>query len=58
MKKAEQCMGIDWKAYNTNGFFDELIDGKGNVRLHGKQLAQFFSSLSGEELKKQEQLQI
>ena len=52
MKKAEQCMGIDWKAYNTNGFFDELIDGKGNVRLHGKQLAQFFSSLSGEELTK------
>ena len=46
------CMGIDWKAYQTNGFFDELVDGKGNVRLHGKQLAEFFSGLSGEELKK------
>ena len=45
-------MEIDWKAYQTNGFFDELIDAKGNVRLHGKQLAQFFSNLSAEELKK------
>ncbi|MCG6201782.1 circularly permuted type 2 ATP-grasp protein [Psychromonas antarctica] len=45
-------MGIDWKAYQTNGFFDELVDGQGNVRLHGRQLAQFFSNLSEEELKK------
>ncbi|WP_435235841.1 circularly permuted type 2 ATP-grasp protein [Psychromonas sp. PT13] len=45
-------MKIDWKAYQTNGFFDELIDEKGNVRLHGQKLAQFFSSLSTEELKK------
>ncbi|MDA7747246.1 circularly permuted type 2 ATP-grasp protein [Psychromonas sp.] len=45
-------MQIDWKAYQTNGFFDELIDSKGNVRSHGKQLAQFFSNLSAEELKK------
>ncbi|MDO7083933.1 circularly permuted type 2 ATP-grasp protein [Pseudocolwellia sp. AS88] len=45
-------MEIDWKAYQTNGFFDELIDAKGNIRLHGKQLAQFFSNLSAEELKK------
>ncbi|TEW54884.1 circularly permuted type 2 ATP-grasp protein [Psychromonas sp. RZ22] len=45
-------MEIDWKAYQTNGFFDELIDAKGNVRTHGKQLAQFFSNLSAEELTK------
>ena len=45
-------MKIDWKAYQTNGFFDELIDSTGNVRSHGKQLAQFFSNLSGDELKK------
>lgn len=45
-------MEIDWKAYQTNGFFDELIDAKGNVRTHGKQLAEFFSKLSAEELKK------
>jgi uncharacterized circularly permuted ATP-grasp superfamily protein len=45
-------MEIDWKAYQTNGFFDELIGAKGNVRSHGKQLAQFFSNLSAEELKK------
>ncbi|RBW47938.1 circularly permuted type 2 ATP-grasp protein [Psychromonas sp. B3M02] len=45
-------MEIDWKAYQTNGFFDELIDAKGNVRIHGKQLASFFANLSGEELKK------
>lgn len=44
-------MKIDWKAYQTKGFFDELIDKKGKVRLHGKQLAQFFSNLSEEELK-------
>jgi uncharacterized circularly permuted ATP-grasp superfamily protein len=45
-------MKIDWKAYQTNGFFDELIDAQGNVRLHGQQLAKFFSNLSGEELQK------
>ncbi|KPH64342.1 circularly permuted type 2 ATP-grasp protein [Pseudoalteromonas sp. NEC-BIFX-2020_002] len=45
-------MKIDWKEYQTNGFFDELIDAKGNIRTHGKQLAQFFSSLSAEELVK------
>ncbi|TYK66752.1 circularly permuted type 2 ATP-grasp protein [Colwellia echini] len=45
-------MKIDWKAYQTNGFFDELIDGQGKVRLHGKQLAHFFSKLSAEELRK------
>lgn len=45
-------MEIDWKAYQTNGFFDELINAKGNVRSHGKHLAQFFSNLSAEELKK------
>jgi len=45
-------MEIDWKKYQTKGFFDELIDSKGNVRSHGKQLAQFFSNLSAEELKK------
>ncbi|MDD8058245.1 MULTISPECIES: circularly permuted type 2 ATP-grasp protein [Shewanella] len=45
-------MRIDWKAYNTKGFFDELIDGQGNVRLHGQKLAQFFANLSADELKK------
>ncbi|MBU2871668.1 circularly permuted type 2 ATP-grasp protein [Colwellia sp. E2M01] len=44
-------MKIDWKRYQTNGFFDELIDGQGKVRLHGEKLAQFFSKLSGEELR-------
>ena len=50
--KGGQCMEIDWKAYQTNGFFDELINAKGNVRPHGKQLAQFFSNLSADELTK------
>lgn len=45
-------MSIDWKAYKTNGFFDELIDAQGNIRLHGHNLAQFFASLSEEELVK------
>lgn len=45
-------MRIDWKAYNTKGFFDELIDGQGNVRLHGQKLAHFFENLSADELKK------
>ena len=43
-------MKIDWKAYQTNGFFDELVDTQGNIRTHGKQLAEFFASLSQEEL--------
>lgn len=50
MDKAEGCMKIDWKAYQTNGFFDELVDTQGNIRTHGKQLAEFFASLSQEEL--------
>lgn len=50
MDKTEGCMKIDWKAYQTNGFFDELIDAQGNIRSHGKQLAQFFAGLSEEEL--------
>ena len=45
-------MSIDWKAYKTNGFFDELIDAQGNIRSHGHNLAQFFASLSEEELVK------
>lgn len=44
-------MGIDWKTYPTNGFFDELVDAKGNIRSHGQQLAQFFSNLSKDDLK-------
>ncbi|MGB5445015.1 MAG: circularly permuted type 2 ATP-grasp protein, partial [Psychromonas sp.] len=44
-------MGIDWKAYQTNGFFDELVDGQGEVRKEGRKLAQFLAGLSGEELK-------
>jgi|TARA_B100001063_G_scaffold113624_1_gene106115 uncharacterized circularly permuted ATP-grasp superfamily protein len=50
MDKTEGCMKIDWKTYQTNGFFDELIDAQGNIRSHGKQLAQFFAGLSEEEL--------
>lgn len=50
--KGDKCMEIDWKAYQTNGFYDELINAKGNVRPHGKQLAKFFSNLSADELTK------
>lgn len=52
MDKVKECMKIDWKAYQTKGFFDELIDAQGNVRSHGTQLAQFFANLSAEELVK------
>jgi uncharacterized circularly permuted ATP-grasp superfamily protein len=44
-------MGINWKNYQTNGFFDELIDSQGEARTHGRQLAEFFANLSGQELK-------
>jgi uncharacterized circularly permuted ATP-grasp superfamily protein len=44
-------MKIDWKTYQTNNFFDELIDSQGKVRLHGEKLAHFFSKLTGDELR-------
>jgi len=43
-------MGIDWNAYQPNGFFDELVDAQGKIRTHGRKLADFFANLTGEEL--------
>ncbi|WP_111979158.1 circularly permuted type 2 ATP-grasp protein [Algibacillus agarilyticus] len=43
-------MGIDWRAYQTNGFFDELIGDNAKPRAHGAELAKFFSDLSKEDL--------
>ena len=43
-------MGIDWKTYQTKGFFDELINSNGKPRSYGTQLAKFFSELSSDDL--------
>lgn len=44
-------MGINWSEYQTNNFFDELIDNSSKPRYFGKTLANFFSELSSEDLK-------
>ena len=44
-------MPIDWKAYSTGQFFDELIDASGKPRSFGRILSTTLASLSSEELR-------
>jgi uncharacterized circularly permuted ATP-grasp superfamily protein len=41
---------IDWKQYQPNGFFDELISSPGYARKSGKKLASYLRSLSFDEI--------
>ncbi len=43
-------MSTNWKEYNSDGFFDELITPSGNPRVVAKQLAAHLGALSDEQL--------
>jgi uncharacterized circularly permuted ATP-grasp superfamily protein len=45
-------MSIDWKQYDSGGFFDELISSPGNARTPARKLANYLASLDDEELEK------
>lgn len=43
-------MRIDWKSYQCEAFYDELISSPGNARQSARKLATYLASLSSEEL--------
>ncbi|UTW14119.1 circularly permuted type 2 ATP-grasp protein [Marinobacterium rhizophilum] len=45
-------MSIDWKQYDSGGFFDELISSPGNARAPARKLANYLGSLDADELEK------
>ncbi|WP_191600797.1 circularly permuted type 2 ATP-grasp protein [Marinomonas algicola] len=45
-------MEINWKEYDSNNFFDELINEKQEPRAPSKKLVNYLSSLEGDELEK------
>ena len=49
-------MSINWKKYQADSFYDELIDEKGNARLPAKHLASYLQSLDQDELQARQQL--
>jgi len=49
-------MGINWKQYTSEKFYDELINHAGNPRLPAKQLASYLQSLDHDELFQRQQL--
>lgn len=49
-------MSINWKQYQADGFYDELINEKGNARLPAKHLASYLKSLDENELQRRQQL--
>ncbi len=49
-------MSIDWKQYDTGGFFDELVSSTGNPRAPARKLANYLAGLDPEELEKRRQM--
>ncbi len=49
-------MGINWKEYQANFFYDELINENSNARLPAKRLASYLQSLNQNELQRRQQL--
>jgi len=43
-------VSLDWKQYDANGFYDELINSSGNARKASRTLTNYLRSLSEEEL--------
>jgi uncharacterized circularly permuted ATP-grasp superfamily protein len=50
MKSQTCCMTIDWNAYATPGFFDELISSPGVARSFARAPTSYLASLSDDEL--------
>lgn len=49
-------MTINWKQYKSAGFYDELVNEKGNARLPAKRLTAYLQSLDENELQRRQQL--
>ncbi len=49
-------MGINWKKYPSNNFYDELINDAGNPRLPAKKLASHLQSLDQDEVHRRQSL--
>jgi len=49
-------MSINWKQYQVDGVYDELINEKGNARLPAKHLTSYLQSLNENELQRRQQL--
>ena len=43
-------MGIDWNAYNSAPFYDELISTPGNARKHARAIVSYLHKLKSEEI--------
>jgi uncharacterized circularly permuted ATP-grasp superfamily protein len=49
-------MGINWKDYSSEFFYDELINSSGNARLPAKKLASYLQSLDRDEVQRRQHL--
>ncbi|MGH1484964.1 MAG: circularly permuted type 2 ATP-grasp protein [Cellvibrionaceae bacterium] len=49
-------MSINWKDYQPDNFYDELISSPGNARLPAKKLASYLQSLDENEVQRRQQL--
>jgi uncharacterized circularly permuted ATP-grasp superfamily protein len=49
-------MSIDWKDYQPDNFYDELISSPGNARLPAKKLVSYLQSLKDNEIQQRQQL--
>jgi uncharacterized circularly permuted ATP-grasp superfamily protein len=49
-------MSINWKEYQPDNFFDELISSPGNARLPAKKLVSYLQSLDENEVQRRQQL--
>ncbi|KAA1171938.1 circularly permuted type 2 ATP-grasp protein [Marinobacter salinexigens] len=49
-------MTMDWKSYDPNGFFDELVSHDGSIRPPAKQLVTYLESLPPEEIESRRQM--
>lgn len=49
-------MAMDWKAYDPNGFFDELVGPEGKIRPPARQLIGYLESLPPEEIESRRQM--
>lgn len=49
-------MTMDWKSYDPNGFFDELVSRDGSIRPPARQLIHYLESLPPEEIESRRQM--
>lgn len=47
-------MAVDWQAYRTQDFYDELVDSRGRIRAPARELMTYLDSLSTEEIRERQ----